>query len=82
MKTVNLTLDESLWKEARVEAARRDVSVSALMREALGGLLHGAQSRKMEESQRRKLVDLLEECQIDLTERPTREGTYAGKRFH
>jgi plasmid stability protein len=82
MRTVNLTLDDSLWKEARVEAARRDMSVSALMREALGGLLRGAQSRKMEEKQRGRLVDLLEECQIDLTERPTREATYAGSRFH
>jgi hypothetical protein len=27
-------------------------------------------------------VDLLEQCQIDLTERPTREATYAHRRFH
>jgi len=25
------------------------------------------------------LVDLLEECNLDLTERPTREATYADK---
>jgi hypothetical protein len=35
-----------------------------------------------ERKQRLRLVDLLEQCQLDLTERPTREATYAHRRFH
>jgi len=82
MKTVNLTLDEDLWREARMEAARRDVSVSALMRVALSRLLRDSEDQTAEQAERELLVDLLETCQIDLGERPNREATYAGPRFH
>ena len=38
MKTVNLTIDEKTWRAARVLAAERDTSLSALVREALAHL--------------------------------------------
>jgi post-segregation antitoxin (ccd killing protein) len=82
MKTVNLTLDEELWREARMEAARRDVSVSALMRAALSRLLREGEGTDVEREERERLVDLLDACRIDLDGRPTREGTYADARFH
>ena len=82
MKAVNLTIDEELWKAARAEAGRRDMSVSALMRSALKEHLHSGQSGETEEVRRHRMVDLLEACQIDLTEQPARPATYASSRFH
>jgi hypothetical protein len=60
--------------------------VSAFVREALLGLA-GKRRRepvaeKAEKAQRLRLVELLEQCQLDLTERPTREATYAHRRYH
>ena len=75
MKIVHLTLDDNLWKQVRSEAAKRDMSVSKLMCEALASLVRGADNRQMESKQRDRLVDLLEQCQIDLTGKPTREAT-------
>lgn len=82
MKTVNLTLDETLWKVARAEAGRRDMSVSALMREALERHLRGGRGAESEEESRHRLVDLLEECQLPMDRKPKREDTYGSSRFH
>ena len=60
--------------------------MSAFVREALLGRA-GKRARqpldeRAEKQQRLRLVELLERCQLDLTERPTREATYAHRRFH
>ena len=86
MKTISLTVDEKTWRSARKLAAARDTSVDALVREALAGMVGNqpvlATAGAAEKEQRLRLVNLLEQCQIDLTERPTREATYARRRFH
>lgn len=44
LKNVTITLDEDTARLARIEAARRDVSVSRLVGELLRNWLHGEQS--------------------------------------
>jgi hypothetical protein len=85
MRTVNLTLDESLWREARKLAAEKDVSVSALMREALRQLLRGGctgtnvpleTEGERDQRERAELADLLASCNLVLGYQPSREKTY------
>jgi len=79
-------VDDGLYHAARVAAARRKSSVTAFVREALQGLAGKGRrepgAEQVEQEQRLRLVELLEQCQLDLTERPTREATYAHRRFH
>lgn len=84
MKNVNVTVDEATWRAARIYAAQHDTSVSALVRESLVRLVAGTEKTlgDTEERQRERLVDLLEECNLSLDGRPSREATYAGSRFH
>ncbi|MCC5804903.1 MAG: ribbon-helix-helix protein, CopG family [Opitutales bacterium] len=80
MKTVNLTIEEDLWREARVLAANRDMSASALMREALRERLErerGSESAvEAERKRRERLADLLNDSGLVLGYTPTRERTY------
>jgi hypothetical protein len=83
MRTVNLTLDDALWREARLAAAARDESVSALMREALRRMLgSGGRGEALESEEQRdqrereQLADLLRGSQLGLGFQPTRERTY------
>lgn len=86
MKNITVSVDDEVYHAARVAAAQQKTSVSAFVREALIGLArkHGAKpmAPEAEREQRLRLVDLLEKCQLDLTEPPTREATYAHRRFH
>jgi hypothetical protein len=86
MKTLTFAIEDELYRKAESEAARRQTTVDVLAREALQALTEGRPLSRAEEEaeqqQRLRLVDLLEQCQIDLTERPTREATYAHRRFH
>jgi hypothetical protein len=86
MKTLTLALEDELYSKAESEAARRRTTVDVMAREALQALTEGRPLSRAEEEaelqQRLRLADLLEQCQIDLTERPTREATYAHRRFH
>ncbi len=86
MKTVTLAIEDELYRKAESEAARRQTTVDGLAREALQALTEGRRlsgaEEEAEREQRLRLVDLREKCRIDLTERPTREATYAHRRFH
>jgi hypothetical protein len=53
VKNVTVTLDEETARWARLEAARRDVSVSRLLREMIEGSMRGQES--YEASMRRYL---------------------------
>jgi plasmid stability protein len=79
-------VDDEVYHAARVAAARRKTSVSAFVREALTGLAGKRKptplAEEVEQEQRLRLVTLLEQCQLDLTKRPTRQATYARRRFH
>jgi len=86
MKNITVSVDEEIHYAAREEAARRRTSVSAWVREALVDLAnrrHPGESRRARENeQRQALVDLLEQCNLHLDGRPTREASYADSRFH
>ncbi len=77
MKTVNLTIDEELWRKTRVMAASRDISGSALMREALRQYIEGGpdtqSADEAEQRQREALVGLFEATSFELGRKPTRE---------
>ncbi len=86
VKNITLTVDDQSYRAARRVAAERDTSVSAMVREYLASLAAGrnpqAASERAEKKQRLRLVDLLEQSKLDLTGRPTREASYAHRRFH
>lgn len=83
---MTVSVDDEVYHAARVAAARRKISVSALVREALTALAGKRKPKPLaeeaEREQRLRLVELLEQCQLGLTERPTREATYAHRHFH
>jgi plasmid stability protein len=83
MKTVNLTMEEALWRRARMRAAERDMSASALMREALQVYLDGGEASEkamdlaaQDRAQRERLVALFDTVDFELGERPTREALH------
>jgi len=86
MKNITVSVDDEIYHAAREEAARQRTSVSAYVRQALVDFANrrqpGETRRNQENAQRQHLVDLLEQCNLDLTERPTREAAYADRRFH
>jgi len=86
MKIVTVAVEDKLYEKAESAASRRHMTMGDLVREALRAAADGrapsAAQEQAEQQQRMRLVDLLEQCQIDLTERPTREATYASLRFH
>jgi hypothetical protein len=86
MKSITVTVDDAVYQAAETEATRRHATVSEVAQEALKAMVSGTaqlpNGEAAEREQRIRLVDLLEQCQIDLTERPNREATYAGRRFH
>lgn len=86
MKEITLSVEDAVYETAQAEAARRSSSVSALLQKYLAALAQGRvpapETQAAEQTSRKRLVELLKECKIDLTERPTREATYAHRRFH
>ena len=84
VKNITVSVDDKVYYAARVAAAQQKTSVSAFVRKALVGLNQKSKTlaTDAEPEQRLRLVDLLEKCQLDLTERHTREATYAHRRFH
>jgi plasmid stability protein len=86
VKNITVSVDDQVYHDARVAAAQKGTSVSAVVREALVRYTKGHAPAPLaaaaEHKQRLRLVKLLEQCQIDLTERPTREATYAHRRVH
>ncbi|GEM_PF-1709049 len=86
VKTVNLTIDEETWRSARIEAAKHNTSLSALVRGYLQAMVQGKAPIVLESSkedaeeedrkQREELVRLFESIPFELGYKPTREKTY------
>ena len=74
MKTVNLTLDEQTWKAARMLAAERDTSVSALVREALS---HLTRTEHRREKARAEILEMIKSFDGKIGEMPSREARNA-----
>ena len=82
MKVVNLSIPEETWRLARVEAAKRNTSLSAIVRGYLQAMVKGkapvvfADSPDKDQRERRKLVEALKECNLVLGFKPSRDTTY------
>ncbi len=87
MKNITLSVDEAVYRAARVEAAKRNASVSAVVRAYLEAFAKG-QAPLLDEGgavqdqrDRQKLVKLLRGCKLRLGYQPSRARTYEGGRF-
>ena len=85
MKTVSIPVDHATWQAATQAAEVQHTTLGemvagfvqkiAAQQPPLEGQARRAQARKA-------LVDALTDCQAVVGETPTRERTYAGRRFH
>lgn len=83
MKTVNLSIPEETWRLARIEAAKRNTSLSALVRGYLNAIARGKAPVMLEDSpeeadraHREELAAALSGCELVLGYRPSRAKTY------
>ncbi len=70
MKTINLTVDDQTWAAARILAAERDTSVSALVREALR---HLTRTNRQREKARAEILEMLGTFKGRVGKMPSRE---------
>lgn len=79
MKNITLSVDETTWLHARMVAAQRGTSVSAMVRDYLRGL------QEQDERQSASWKDFWKEFDADagaeIGQRPSRARTYDGPRF-
>jgi plasmid stability protein len=87
VKNITVTIEDELYRAARVQAAKQDTSVSALVRGYLKALAHGRAplptgvAEDEDRKNRKRLVKLLAQCKVDLGYKPSRNKTYEGGRF-
>ena len=76
MRNITVSVDDETYRQARIVAAQRDTSVSALVREFLAGLNTRVEQRDVDWDAVRKMVD---SWGAEVGERPTRSRTYEGR---
>lgn len=83
MKTVNLSIPEDVWREARIEAAKHNTSLSGLVRAYLMAMVKGKAPVIVEEESedgdrrsRMNLLSALQSTELVLGYEPTRSRTY------
>ena len=76
MRNITVSVDDETYRHARVVAAQRDTSVSALVREFLAGLNTGAEQGEVDWEAVWRMVD---SWGAEVGERPTRSRTYEGR---
>ena len=76
MRNITVSVDDETYTQARIVAAHRDTSVSALVREFLAGLTTGVERRDVDWEAAWKMVD---SWGAEVGERPTRSRTYEGR---
>ncbi len=82
MKNVTIAIDDDTYHAARVEAAKRKTSISAVVRTLLAGFAQGklpipeTDPLNEERKNREELVSLFREANLVLGYKPTREKTY------
>ncbi len=75
MGDITGTLDEETCRRARIVVARRDTSVSALVREFVSGLDRDVERRDDWDA----VWETVDAWEIEVGERPTRSRTYDGR---
>jgi hypothetical protein len=53
MKNITVSVDDDVYRRARIKAAEQDTSISALVKNYLVGLINGTNSEKQSEFDRR-----------------------------
>lgn len=87
VKNITVSVDDRVYHAARVEAARKKTSVSALVSGYLSALVAGrapvllGDGEAEERKSREQLAGLLRECKLDLGYKPSRSKTYEAGRF-
>jgi len=80
VKNITLSVDDAVYHAARVQAAKRRTSVSAVVRAYLQAFSRGKISAESpanrERKERAKLVRLFREANMVLGYKPTRKKTY------
>lgn len=82
VKNITLSVDDEVYQAARVEAAKRQTSVSAVVRAYLTAFARGtapvltASADDQDRRNREELVQLFREANLVLGYTPTREKTY------
>jgi len=85
MKTVNLSIPDETWTLARIEAAKRNTSLSALVRGYLNAMVRGkapvildsdTDADDEDRARREELVAALRESPLVLGYTPNRSSTY------
>jgi hypothetical protein len=80
VKNLTLSLDDAVYHAARVEAAKRRTSVSAVVRtylqEFAQGRMPAASAAQRDRQERAELVRLFRQANLVLGYKPTREKSY------
>lgn len=83
MKTINLSIPEDVWRQARIEAARHNTSLSGLVRSYLQAMVQGKvpvitddSNDDAERRNRLELLGALQSTEMVLGYEPTRSKTY------
>lgn len=83
MKTVNLSIPDEVWQQARIEAAKHNTSLSGLVRCYLQAMVQGKAPIITEETtedadkqNRQALLNALQSSNLVLGYEPSRSKTY------
>lgn len=84
MKTVTIEVEDAAWEAAEKAAREANADVSRLVQDYLVRVAEGTALMlpAAEFASRKRLLELLKECNIALDGRPTRESFYTDRRFH
>lgn len=83
MKTVNLSIPDEVWQQARIEAAKHNTSLSRLVRCYLEAVVQGKApifteetSKNFDKRNRQALLNALQSSNLVLGYEPSRSKTY------
>ncbi len=82
MKNITVSVDDETYRRARITAAERGRSVSAMVREYLASLGRPAGDEAARQEAWQRLWEHVDTCQVKVGARPTRERTYDDRRLH
>jgi len=81
MKNITVSVDDETYRRARITAAEQGRSVSAMVREYLGGLGSTAQDEDARRAAWRRVWESVDACEVKVGERPSRGRTYDDPRL-
>lgn len=83
MKTVNVSIPDEVWRQARIESARHNTTLSGLVRGYLKAMVEGrapvlldSPDGDADRLQREELVAALQATNLVLGYQPSRDRTY------